>query len=392
MYNAPMFNKDFLKILTVLYVEDDSSIRNALTTIFKKVFKEIIVCVDGKDGIDKFKKYKQNGYEIDAIVSDINMPEMNGLEMLAQIRKLDSEVPAILTTAHGESNFLMQAIKVNVSYYALKPVNTPLLLENIQKFCLIKHHRNLIKRKEKELSSYIDIIGNVATIIKIDQEGAFIEANSLFSEVSLYTKDDIKNKNIKDVTHPDVLGTAYTFMQEKIKSGHNWEGLYKSINKNGDAFYLKITAIPEFDDNSNEMKGCTIIGFIATEDEQEKRGTMQKVRQNIISQRKNEKQLTDKIKLLEHKQKKLESNDSSFIQGTLERYKSKNTILLNQLKHYEKDIFDLEKKLTNIHEVANSKRYELMDKNKTLKKENETLKDNLLHCQGRLTRLEKRQK
>ena len=54
-----MFNKEFLKTLTVLYVEDDESIRTSLSNIFKKVFAEVIICKDGDEGINQFKYYIQ---------------------------------------------------------------------------------------------------------------------------------------------------------------------------------------------------------------------------------------------------------------------------------------------------------------------------------------------
>ncbi len=391
-----MFNKEFLKTLTVMYVEDDTSIRESLGAILQKVFKKVILCIDGQDGIDQFTSYtKTQGGEIDAIIADINMPKKSGLEMLADIRKLDSDIPAIFTTAHGEANFLMEAIKLNVSYYALKPINTPLLLENIQKFCLSKHQQKLILKKEKELSAYIDIIDNVATIVKIDTDGVFIDVNEQFCEVSSYTKEEMIGQNITSITHPDILASTYKDMYKTITSGQNWEGLYKCIDKNKEFFYLRLSAIPEFDDSSNEMKGCVFIGFIATEDEQEKRDTMQKVRQNIIDQKKRETQLNNRIKILEAKQNRPAPQplvDISFIQGTLEKCKIKNVKLLNQIKHYEKGIATLEHRLSTIAEAEISKRQDLMERNKILQKEKSTLQESLISTKNQLNKYEKKKK
>ena len=392
-----MFNKEFLKTLTVMYVEDDDDIRESLGEILKKVFKEVIICVDGQDGVDRFKFYKNDlENEIDVIISDINMPNLSGLEMLAQIRKIDTDIPAILTTAHGESNFLMEAIKANVSYYAMKPINTQLLLENVQKFCMIKHHQKLIERKEQKLSSYMNIIDNVATITKIDKSSNFTEVNELFCEVSGYSKDELIGKNIKDTTHVDILPTVYENMQEALTEGNNWEGTYKSIDKNGDTFYLRMFAIPEFDDNSQEMNGCVFIGFVTTEDERDKRDTMQKVRHNIIEQKKKETELRNRIKELEletQQNSNISNNfnaEQNFMKETLEKVKDKNAKLLSQITYYEKDIANLENRLTNIVETEKTKRQELIDVNKELKNANETLKTKLIHAQNQLNHLEKK--
>jgi PAS domain S-box-containing protein len=313
------------------------------------------------------------------------MPRMNGLDMLEEIRQLDYEIPAILTTAHDETNFLMKAIKVNVSYYALKPINTPILLENVQKFCMMNHQQNLIVKKEKELSSYIDIIDQVATITKIDHDGTLLNVNELFCDISLYDKDEIIGKSIKEVTHKDILTTVYLSMEETIHKGQNWEGLYKSIDKDGNHFYLRISAIPDFDDDTNQMTQCTFVGFITTEDEQDKRDTMQKVRQNIIEQRKKESQLNKKIEHLENITKhKGDSIEIDFLQTSLQKYKERNTTLLNQTKHYEKDISFLKNKLSNIIEAEMTKRHDLMERNKILQITNKSLRESVIHLQNKL--------
>jgi len=393
-----MFDKEFLKTLTVMYVEDDDSIRESLGMIFNKVFKEVIMCVDGQDGLEKFELYnKELNTPIDAIVSDINMPKLNGLKMVAKIREEDLEIPVIMTTAHGETDFLMEAIRVNVSSYALKPINTPDLLSNIQKFCLVKHQRKLIEKKDEELSSYIEVVNQVSTIAKLDKENNFIEVNELFLEASAYEDGEIIGQNLLEITHSDIVSTTYADMQESIREGHNWEGLYKSIDKNKDTFYLRVSVIPEFDDNTNELINYVMLGFIATEGEKERRDVMQKVRENIIEHKQKETLLKTKIKQLEITKKQFEiqqknTPDVSFIQTSLEKNKSKISSLLNQVGHYEKEISGLKNKLSNIAATEISKRQDIMTKNKLLQKENTVLQEKVITLQSKIFILEKKQK
>ncbi len=390
-----MFNKDFLKTLTVMYVEDDQSIRDSLGTIFKKVFKNVILCVDGQDGLAQYRThFDDNEKRIDIIVSDINMPKMNGLEMLSAIREFDTEIPAILTTAHGETDFLMEAIRVNVLYYALKPIDTPELLTNIQKFCLVKHHQNLLKRKEEELRSYINIIDQVSAIAQVDRHGNFIDVNDLFCDVSLFNKEELLKKNMLDITHKDTISKTHNQMYEKILSGVTWEGLYKCIDKDEDPFYLRIYAIPEFDDSTDEMIGTMFIGFIATEDEKEKKDTMTKVRQNIMEQKKKAMHLQGKIRQLEATQNLIDipkmRNEYQLMQNTLEKHKVKNSKLLNQINHHEDTMAGLRNKLEGIAQSELLKRQSLMEKSKSLQLENATLKETLIHTKNQLTKLEKK--
>jgi len=177
-----MFDKEFLKTLTIMYVEDDESIRNSLSGILKKIFGEVIICNDGNDGVNQYKYYTlERKTKIDAVISDINMPNLNGIEMTREIRAHDEEIPIIFTTAHGESNYLMEAIKLKVSYYALKPINTTELLQNVSKFCMIEHNKQLVAKKEEQLTQYMDIMNEITSIFKIDTQGKITEANELYA-------------------------------------------------------------------------------------------------------------------------------------------------------------------------------------------------------------------
>jgi len=102
-----MLNPSFLNKLVILYVEDDVSIRNSMTNIFKKLFGKVIIAVNGQDGYDKFRIHKEKNINIDIVISDINMPDKNGIEMITDIRKLDENIPVVVTTAHSDTHFFL---------------------------------------------------------------------------------------------------------------------------------------------------------------------------------------------------------------------------------------------------------------------------------------------
>ncbi len=368
-----------------MYVEDDQDIRESLGAILERVFKKVIICIDGQKGLDYYIEHNNsNENKIDIIVSDIRMPNLSGFEMLAKIREFDKEVPAVLTTAHGESSYLMDAIKVNVSHYAMKPINTQELLINIQKICIVNHNKQLIERKEKKLSSYMKIIDNVATITKIDKNGIFLEVNELFCEESGYTSEELIGKDIVSLTHTDIVSTVHKSMMTDLLEDKLWEGTLKYQTKDNNPFYLKVSAIPETNDMTNDVIGVMFIGFIATEDEQDKRETMGKVRQNIIDQKKKELKLKAKIKELEAKTTMSSSENISFIKDNLINEKKKNNKLVSQVKHYEDDIKILEGRLVNIMEVEKKKRLELVNRLQDEQKTAEQLRTTLIHTKNEL--------
>jgi len=104
--------------LTLLYVEDNKDAREMTSMILEDFFNKVIVAVDGEDGYNKFLNNK-----IDLVISDINMPKMNGLELCKKIRETDMKIPIIVLSAHSEDNFISESLKYGVSNYLLKPID-----------------------------------------------------------------------------------------------------------------------------------------------------------------------------------------------------------------------------------------------------------------------------
>lgn len=393
-----MFDKEFLKTLVIMYVEDDESIRSSLSGILKKIFGEVIICNDGNDGVNQFKYYTlERKTRIDTIISDINMPNLNGIEMVKEIRKLDEEVPIIFTTAHGESNYLMEAIKLKISYYALKPINTTELLQNVSKFCTAEHNKLLIKQKEAQLSQYMDIMNDIASIFKIDTTGKITEANDLLSDLSGYTKEELLTMNVSDLLHNDAVVTKYEDIVKLIGSNDEYKGKIKFKSKSNEIFYLKSTIMQLKNDSTSTVEGYIYIGLDQTSDELEKQQTMQRVRKSIIDQRTKESQLSNRIKELEAQianqpKAAVSGKDTEFIMATLNKEKQKVATLNAQIAHYEKEIANITKQKELVVTDERNKKSELMLKLKELTKENGQLQSKVIELQAYITKMEEKQR
>ncbi len=81
---------EHMKSLTLLCVEDDPTTQILYQAIFEDFVKEIILANNGEDGYDKFLTNN-----IDLVLSDYDMPKINGLEMIKKIRKSDKDIPII---------------------------------------------------------------------------------------------------------------------------------------------------------------------------------------------------------------------------------------------------------------------------------------------------------
>lgn len=118
-----------LKDLIVLYVEDDENVLNQTKLILEDFVSEIHVANNGEEAIEILKNLKP-----DIIIADINMPKMNGIDMLKTIKsELELDIPSIITTAHTDTGYLLDAINLKVDGYIVKPINIKDLINTIYK-------------------------------------------------------------------------------------------------------------------------------------------------------------------------------------------------------------------------------------------------------------------
>ena len=83
-----MIDQNFLKTITILYVEDDKKTSEGFCEILEKLFQNVILVEDGLEALNVFQESKNSkNPTIDTIISDIKLPKLNGLDLLEEIRK-----------------------------------------------------------------------------------------------------------------------------------------------------------------------------------------------------------------------------------------------------------------------------------------------------------------
>jgi diguanylate cyclase (GGDEF)-like protein len=116
--NAGTPDKEYLKSLTVLYVEDEEDAREQFTLFLGRIVGKLVVARDGAEGLEAFHTHHPS-----VIITDILMPNVDGLTMAGEIRKSDRKAQIILLTAFEDVDYLKRSINVGVSRYVTKPVN-----------------------------------------------------------------------------------------------------------------------------------------------------------------------------------------------------------------------------------------------------------------------------
>ena len=107
------------KNYSILIVEDDKEISEYMCQLLEEDTKEIFVAFNGEEGLKFYNEYKP-----DIIISDLNMPVMNGIEMCKEIKKINMYQPIILVTGHSDVEHLKEAINLGINSFVEKPITS----------------------------------------------------------------------------------------------------------------------------------------------------------------------------------------------------------------------------------------------------------------------------
>jgi two-component system, cell cycle response regulator len=152
-------DKSFLKDIIILYVEDELDVLNLTADILGRFVKKVVIAEHGLEGLTLFKQHnleESSEGKIDIVVTDINMPKMNGLDMIEEIQKIDHTIPPVITTAHTDTDFLKRSINLNVRGYVNKPLNINQLIETIAYAAEPKYLKEQLETFNEELQHRVE--------------------------------------------------------------------------------------------------------------------------------------------------------------------------------------------------------------------------------------------
>lgn len=138
-----------IKQISLLYVEDDGAIRPLITHFLQRKVGKLWVAENGREGLEMFLEQRP-----DIVLSDIMMPVMNGLEMTHAIKGAAPDTPVIFSTAFNDANYLLDAIRLRVDGYVLKPIELDELVRAIEKSASLLLARRELLAKNSELELY----------------------------------------------------------------------------------------------------------------------------------------------------------------------------------------------------------------------------------------------
>ena len=233
--------------ISVLYVEDDPKLLNNGSILFRKLFRDVYAAQDGEAGLELFKKYNP-----DILITDINMPKMNGLELSKEVKKISPQTKIIIISAHDEKEILKHYINLKIFRFIKKPINVSELLNTLSlaiKEIKDEQNKQIFSTQQNKL------LDNQSVMVLMLNEDTPIMANKVFLDFFNVNTIEEFNDKCSDfgslfLKHEGFLyNDSNISWKEKIYSSEQniFNVEMKDKDENINHFLLKYKTIPDDD-------------------------------------------------------------------------------------------------------------------------------------------------
>jgi len=270
--------RKYSKNINLLYVEDDLVSQEYTMKFLSPIFENIILANNGEDGFNKFLHNK-----IDIVITDINMPKLNGIEMIKKIQKENRNCYFIILSQHDESDIFLQSINLNVDGYILKPFSFDELLNSLEKVIEKFKLEYEAKNHKYYIEQYLNLMDQSNIISKTDTEGIITYVNDSFCKISGYKREEVIGKKHNITRHHENPNELYEEMWHTLKvKEESWEGVIKNKSKSGSTYYVR-TIITPIKNIKNEIVEYFVVRDNLNTVVDDKKFLFEKIEENELS-------------------------------------------------------------------------------------------------------------
>lgn len=204
----------------VMLIDDEKLIIQGLTNIIEWEeigLKVVETALNGYEALEKFKEKS-----VDIIITDISMPRLTGLELIKEIREINSKTKFIILTGYDEFAYAKEAIKYGVESYILKPINEEELQETLVK--MVRDLDNKKKEKNKVLDKNTKLIEYIEG--KLNEKYIYDMKNLLSIDIKdkAYTVSNINiSRKYKDGIYINVSEILERYTEDKYEVLHKYD-------------------------------------------------------------------------------------------------------------------------------------------------------------------------
>ncbi len=227
------------KEVVLIFVDDDISSLRLAETYLRSHFKKIYVTTSPYEALDIYKEQK-----VDIVISDISMPELNGIEFARKIKEINKDANIIIATNFLDSNYLFDSIKIGIKSYLTKPLDLIQLGSELASISDDLAQKRIAKNNKNLLTQYKYAMDASTILSKTDPKGIITYVNDRFCEISGFSKEELLGKPHSIIRHEDMKSEAFKDLWDTIKNKKTWKGVVKNRKKNGGFYIVDATIIP----------------------------------------------------------------------------------------------------------------------------------------------------
>ena len=266
-------DREFLRTVSVLYVEDEEEVREDLALFLRRRCASVDVAGNGREGLEKFREGRQ-----DVVLSDVRMPVMDGLEMARGIKAMQKETPVILLTAFNETDYLTRAIEMGVDRYVKKPADPEDIAEVIYNSALVRFQARELEKTREHYRRIVET--SQEGIWEVDTGGRVTFVNQRMATMLGYTVDEMRGRPFFDFMCTETKSLAATCFSECmgereasrqdateclascLRNGHGAGEVYdlRLVRKDGSYVWTTLSVSPMLDE-SGGLAG--VLGMLA---------------------------------------------------------------------------------------------------------------------------------
>lgn len=242
------------KDLDLLLVEDEVMLLEIFQKIFKRFFRSVETATNGQEGLERLR---EKNYDL--VITDIQMPSMNGLDMIEKIRESDPDQGVMILSAHNDKEYYQRAIELNVDGYLNKPMQEDetmhVLCRTLEKLIGRQTLKSLqVKADENAqhylslLKQYKDAVDTSTIVSKANRNGVITYVNEAFCTISQYTQEELIGHSHNLVRHPDMPENFFKELWQTLLNKKTFNGIIKNRAKDGSEYYVNTHIVPILDD------------------------------------------------------------------------------------------------------------------------------------------------
>ncbi len=188
-----------LSNFTVLYAEDELGIRVNISEMLSLFFKSVYLAKNGIEAYELFLEKKP-----DLLITDIKMPLMDGIELAKKVRQKEPKAQILITSAHTEVDYMLEAIELSLVRYIVKPITETKLSDALNKFLISKENSGVVEFSD----------------------GWFYDMD----QKQIKHEDEIFDLTKKEVKFLEMLLERDSVISYEEIEAELWEGEYMSLN------------------------------------------------------------------------------------------------------------------------------------------------------------------